>query len=107
MEKNKPTHTIRGSAGTGLKLAIWRHDSEKGPWFSATLTRSYKTDDGQWKESSSINQDQFLEVAEMMREARAFVLQEQAKAKAAGQAHDDQAGYSEREERKQAGGRQR
>jgi hypothetical protein len=105
-EQNKPAHTIRGRAGAGLKLTIWKHESgDKGPWFTATPTRSYKTQDGQWKDSTSFNDSDFLELAEMFREARAFVLKEQAQAKASGQARDDeQNGYAEQEvERKRAG----
>jgi hypothetical protein len=103
-EPNKPAATIRGRAGTGRKLTLWRHESDKGlPRFTATPTRSYKQD-GQWKETSSFSDQDFLELAEMFREARAFVLKEQAQAKASGQARDEeQAGYADQEvERKRA-----
>ena len=105
-EKNKPAHTIRGSAGSGLKVTIWRHESDKGPWFTATPTRSYKTQDGQWKESTSFNQEQWLELGEMFREARTWALKEQAAAKSAGHAQDtEDAAHADREdERKRAGG---
>jgi hypothetical protein len=107
-DKQKPAHTIRGRAGTGLKLTLWRHESDRGPWFTATPTRSYKTQDGHWAETNSYSPDDFLELAEMFREARAFVLKEQAQAKASGQTRDEeQTGYADQEvERKRAGGKQ-
>jgi hypothetical protein len=105
---NKPAYTIRGSQGHGLKLTLWENQSEKGGiWFNATLTRSYKDQAGQWQETHSLSQQDFLEAAEMYREAHAWA-KEQARAKAAGQTQDVDQSYTEHETaRKQAGGRQR
>jgi hypothetical protein len=104
-EKNKPAHTIRGTPGTGLKLTIWENQSDRGPWYSAKLTHSYK-DGEQWKESTSISQQDFLEVGEMFREARAWV-KEQARTRSPQQGSDTEpGGYADAEtERKRAGGR--
>ncbi|HLJ97641.1 MAG TPA: hypothetical protein VKU02_31055 [Gemmataceae bacterium] len=106
-EKNKPAHTIRGTPGSGLKLTLWKHDSDKGPWYSATPSRSYKDGD-QWKESTSFSQQDFLELAEMFREAHAWT-KEQARTRSAQQSQDTpQASYAEQErERKRAGERGR
>ena len=108
-EKNKPAHTVRGTPGTALEMAIWRNDTDKGPRFSVSApTHSYKTDDGQWKQTTSIPQSLFLEVGEMYREARQWVIQEQARLKAAGQARDaEEASFAEQETQKRAGGRHR
>jgi hypothetical protein len=101
-EKNKPAHTIRGSVGSGLKLTIWPHESDKGPWFTATPTKSYKDDAG-WHETTSFKQQDFLELSEMFREAHAWV-KEQTRAQAAQQSQDTpQGGYAEQETRKRAG----
>jgi hypothetical protein len=107
-EKNKPAHKIRGSAGSGLSLTIWKHESDKGPWFSATPSRSYRQGE-EWKDSNSYGQSDFLELAEMFREARTWIIKEQAAAKAAEPGHDaEQQSYSDRETgRKRAGGQQR
>jgi hypothetical protein len=104
MTDNKPAHTIRGTPGTGLKLTLWKHDSDKGPWFSAGITHSYK-DGEQWKESHSFSQQDFLEVSEMFREAHAWI-KEQARARAAVHQQPEQNSHVEKEaERKRAGGR--
>ncbi len=101
-EKNKPAHKIRGSVGSGLSLTIWKHDSDKGPWYSATPSRSYKEGD-QWRESNSYSQQDFLELAEMFREAHTWV-KEQTRAQAAERSQDaPQAGYAEQETSKRAG----
>jgi hypothetical protein len=105
-EQNKPAHKIRGSAGSGLTLTLWKHDSDKGPWYTATPNRRYNQD-GQWKDSNSYSQQDFLELAEMFREAHAWV-KEQAKTRTADQGQEaEQGGYADRETgRKRAGGRQ-
>jgi hypothetical protein len=105
MTDNRPAFTIRGTPGTGLKLTLWKHDSDNGPWYSAGVSRSYK-DGEQWKESASISQQDFLEVAEMFREAHAWV-REQARNRPVQQSQDaEPVTLAEREtERKRAGGR--
>src|SRR5262249_7968790 len=105
MSDNRPAHKIRGSAGSGLSLTIWKHDSDKGPWYSATPSRSYKQGE-EWKESNSYSQQDFLELAEMFREAHAWV-KEHTRTRAADQGQEAaQASHAEQEtERKRAGGR--
>jgi hypothetical protein len=104
-EKNKPAHTIRGIPGSGLELTIWEHRSEKGPWYSATPSRSYK-DGEQWKESTSFSQQDFLELAAMFRDAYDWI-REQARNRSAHQGADpEQISHADRQtERKRAGGR--
>jgi hypothetical protein len=103
MSDNRPAHKIRGSAGSGLTLTIWQHDSDKGHWYSATPSRSYKQGD-EWKESNSYSQQDFLELAEMFREAHSWV-KEQARARVTDQGQEaQQAGFAGKEtERKRAG----
>ena len=104
-EKSKPAHKIRSGA---LTVTLWKHEGDKGPWFTATPMRSYKQGD-EWKETNSYGQEDFLELAEMFREARAWVIKEKAAAKAVDQGRDpDQSRYSDRETgRKRAGGQER
>ena len=108
-EKKQPANTIRGSAGRGLKLTLWENHGDEGRvWYNGTLSRSYKDQGGQWHETNSYDQRDFLEIGEMFREAHAWV-KEQTRAKAAQQGQEaEQAGHAEREtERKRAGGRNR
>lgn len=102
-EKDKPAHTIRRH---GLKVTIWKNDDANGPFYTATASRSYKDGD-QWKETSSFHQQDLLILAKMVDEAETWMAQEQGKAKATPQPHDAGQGYTEREDRKRAGGQQR
>jgi hypothetical protein len=108
-EKQKPAHKIRGPVGSGLTLTLWEHAGDKGPWYTATPSRSYKDGD-QWKESHSFNHQDLLELAEMFREAHAWT-KEQMRARSAPQSQGtEQPAHAEREAeretgRKRAGGR--
>jgi hypothetical protein len=73
---NPPVFTVRHRA---LKAVVWRNETENGPMFNTTLTRSYK--DGEtWKESSSFGFDDVLIVAELLRTCYGFISREMAKA---------------------------
>jgi hypothetical protein len=102
-EQNKPVHRIPGPGG--LKLAIWQHESDKGPWYTVTPSRSYKTAEGQWKDSQSYGFDDLLNLAKMLDQAHSWIMNEMAAARSAEHGQDAGQGYTEREERKRAGGR--
>lgn len=51
-QKNTPVKTI---ADGRLKAAIWRNESEKGPFYSVTFTRSYRDADGNWHDTDSFS----------------------------------------------------
>lgn len=51
-QKNTPIKTI---ADGRLKAAIWRNESEKGPFYSVTFTRSYRDADGNWHDTDSFS----------------------------------------------------
>lgn len=73
---NAPVFTTRHRA---LKAAVWRNETENGPMYNTTLSRSYK--DGEtWKESSSFGFDDVLIVAELLRTCHGFISREMAKA---------------------------
>jgi hypothetical protein len=63
-----------------LKAAVWRNESEKGPFFNVTVSRSYKSDGDEWKESSSFGFDDVLIVAELLRTCHGFIARELAQA---------------------------
>ena len=65
---NKPVHEIPDG---GLKLAIWEHKGEYGPKYSATLRHRFKdkkTDE--WRDATGFNEDDWLPLRELLREAR-------------------------------------
>lgn len=68
---NKPIHEIADGA---LKVAIWAHDGEYGPKYSMTIRRRYKdksTDE--WKDATGLGDDDLLPLAELLREAKAWI----------------------------------
>jgi hypothetical protein len=67
---NKPVHKFRSGA---IEVAIWRHEGEKGTFYNATMSRTYKKND-QWAQSDSFGQDDLLIVAELSRQAWAWIV---------------------------------
>jgi len=66
---NAPAFVARHRA---LKAAVWRNVAEHGPFFTVTISRSYKVEDD-WKESSSFGFDDVLIVAELLRSSHSFI----------------------------------
>lgn len=74
---NVPVFTTRHRA---LKAAVWRNETETGPMFNTTVSRSYK--DGEtWKESGSFGYGDVLIVAELLRTCHGFISREMTKQK--------------------------
>jgi len=48
--KSKPVTTLRCSS---IKASIWKNEGTKGPFYNVTVARSYKGQDGVWKNSES------------------------------------------------------
>ena len=48
--KPKPVTTLRCSR---IKASIWKNEGTKGPFYNVTVARSYKGQDGVWKNSES------------------------------------------------------
>jgi hypothetical protein len=60
-----------------IRATVWENNHpEKGKWFSITLTRSYKDDQGRWKTASSFGRDDLLVVGEVCRMAFHWVNRE-------------------------------
>jgi len=79
---NGPAHKIQDGC---LKVCIWRNTSTEGKtYYSFNPTRIYKSGDDTWKESDSLSTDDLLAMAELLREAYAWIkMQKRADAKAA------------------------
>jgi hypothetical protein len=67
---SKPAHKIRIGV---LQVTIWRNTSEKGAWYSVVPARSYKQGDETWKETDSLSFDDLLPMAELHRQAFAWI----------------------------------
>lgn len=48
-----------------ISVAIWRNEKDGWPYYSATVERSYKDDDGKWKNTSSFNAGDLLLLAKV------------------------------------------
>jgi hypothetical protein len=67
---SSPAHKIRIG---NLSVTIWRNTSDKGTWYSVNPSRSYKKGDETWKETDSLGFDDLLIMAELHRQAFAWI----------------------------------
>ena len=67
MENNNPPRDVLRDGN--LKASLWRNESEKGPFYSATLTRTYKDQDGELRDAHSFSGGELLRVSELARKA--------------------------------------
>lgn len=63
---NRPAEVIRDG---NLKASIWRNEGENGASYATTIARTYKTEDGSYRESNSFAGTELLRVAELARKA--------------------------------------
>lgn len=76
---SSPAHKLRDGC---LSIVIWRNTSTDGKtYYTANPQRSYRNGDDTWKESDSLNTDDLLAMAELLREAYRWIkMQKQADA---------------------------
>ena len=75
-----PAHKIQDGC---LKVTIWRNTSTEGKtYYSVNPQRSYRNGDDTWRETDSLGSDDLLAMAELLREAYAWIkMQKRADAK--------------------------
>lgn len=75
-----PAHKLRDGC---LEVTIWRNTSTSGQtYYSANPVRSYRNGDDTWRETDSLSGDDLLAMAELLREAYAWIkMQKRADAK--------------------------
>jgi len=66
MDNNAPRDVLRDGA---LKASIWRNEGEKGPFYSASLSRTYRDQNGEPRETHSFAGNELLRVSELARKA--------------------------------------
>ncbi|MEM8759768.1 MAG: hypothetical protein AAGE83_05505 [Pseudomonadota bacterium] len=64
--KNRPADTLRDGS---LKATIWRNESEKGPYHTVNLSRTYKDEQGTFHDSQSFRAKDMLPLSELSRQA--------------------------------------
>lgn len=62
----RPEDTLRDGS---LKATIWRNESENGPYLNTVLSKAYKDQDGNWRETDRLGQNDRLRVSELARAA--------------------------------------
>lgn len=63
---NRPADVIRDG---NLKASIWRNEGENSVSYATTIARTYKTEDGAYRESNSFTGTELLRVSELARKA--------------------------------------
>jgi len=64
----QPVETIRDGA---IKMSIWRNEGQDGPFFSTSVNRTYRDDEGQLRDTNSFTGADLLKVSELARQAYA------------------------------------
>ncbi|MBK9584601.1 MAG: hypothetical protein IPO55_01605 [Alphaproteobacteria bacterium] len=64
--ENRPSDVIRDG---NLKASIWRNEGENGISYATVLARTYRTEDGAYRESNSFSGSELLRVSELARKA--------------------------------------
>lgn len=77
-DKNSPIQRIKAFP---LTVAIWRNQTPNSdrPWYSVTMERSYKKEDGTYGNSEALNRDDLLLGAKLIDQAHSFILRQEAK----------------------------
>ena len=72
---NQPVHAIRHR---NLKASVWRNQTETGPMYNVTVTRSYREGDA-WHDSHSFGYDDLMNVAKLLYDAHSFITAERSR----------------------------
>lgn len=62
-QNNKPAATIRDGA---LKVTIWANFGDKGTFYSVEPSRTYTTDDGNYRDSHSLSGTEPIQMARLL-----------------------------------------
>ena len=68
-ESNRPVHSVRHR---NIKAAIWKNQTERGPMYNVTLTRSYR-DGEEWRDSTSFGFDDLMTLAKALFDAHTWI----------------------------------
>lgn len=56
-----------------ITATVWKNDGLERPFYSVELSRTYKDDDGNYQNSSSLNHGDLLNASELLRRAEAWI----------------------------------
>src|SRR5579871_608873 len=90
---NKPVAKVQ--VGT-VQIAIWKHESEKGPYYKAGApTLSYRDDNGNWKIAKSYGDRELIHLTKAALMAHSKIAELKRKDRADGIAEQSEEGYDE------------
>jgi hypothetical protein len=73
-KRNRPVHEVRLGR---IRASCWLNTNSKGEsWYSVVLTRSYKTAEGEWRNSHSLGLDDLLVAGEVLKAAALWIYAE-------------------------------
>jgi len=67
---NKPVQKFRSGA---IEVAVWLKTGEKGPFYSVTMSRSYKSGE-EWKQADSFSGDDVIVLTKLLDMASTWML---------------------------------
>lgn len=65
--KNQPIHSVRFGR---VKASIWKNEGEHGTFYSVTIAKTYRDENGDFQDTDSLNSGDLLNAAEALRVAR-------------------------------------
>jgi hypothetical protein len=66
----KPAHTIKAGA---IRATIWENKGALGPFYAATLSRSYRNASGNWRQGASFGAHQLDDLMNAALEAKEWM----------------------------------
>ncbi|MEM5476030.1 hypothetical protein [Pacificibacter sp. AS14] len=67
--QNTPKRPIDKHRDGALEVAIWKQESDKGPFYTSERTRAYQDNNGDWQKSHSIPERDLLRAARLDQKA--------------------------------------
>ena len=75
MSENNGNSPVKKLEDYPYTASVWRNQSDKGPYYTVTVTRSFRDENGEYKNTHSIPSNDLLRVSELQRSAHQFVLE--------------------------------
>jgi hypothetical protein len=68
--ENKPIHRIKYGA---VKATIWQNDSAKGPFYTVTVSRSWRDDKQEWHDNASFHFKDLPNLAKAITDSHSWI----------------------------------
>jgi hypothetical protein len=64
--RSRPVATFKQG---GVEVSVWKNQTDKGEAYNTTIRNSYKTDSGEWKETTSFSPTDLAVVSQLTSQA--------------------------------------